>query len=332
MGTKSLMRSLNAIARQSERAARMRQRELLLQEKEYHRMQELQRAAYEVEVYENHIERITSVHKDCCSVYDWGKIEKEKAPDEPENAKTREILKRKEYDSYTPGFFDRLFKLENKKRAKLSQAIEKAIKLDEHDYLEEKKKFADELVAHNELISLAKKINSGNREFYVQAIETINPFSEINELGSKIEYHIVSPEKAKVGFHVHDDKVIPKQAKTLLKSGKLSVKDVPSGKYNDLYQDYVCSATIRIARDLLSILPLHEIIVTAKGNVLNSSTGRIEEKPLLSVLFIRETMDTINFDSIDPSDCMRNFKHNMSFKKSQGMMPTEELDFGDIGK
>jgi hypothetical protein len=320
MGTKSLIRSLNAIARQSERSARKRQRELLIQEREYYKMQELQRAAYEVEAYENHIERITSVHKDCYPVYDWRKIEKKKAPKEPENSKEREKHRRKEYEAYTPGFFDRLFRLENKKRARLNQNIEEAIRLDEHDFLESKKEFADELASHNELIKLAMMINSGNTEFYIQAIENINPFSEIDELGSKIEYSIVSPEKAKVEFHVHDDKVIPKQTKTLLKSGKLSIKDIPTSKYNDLYQDYVCSATIRIARDLFSILPLHEIIVTANGNILNSSTGRIEKKPLLSALFIRETMDTINFDSADPSDCMKNFKHNMAFKKSQGLL------------
>jgi hypothetical protein len=170
-------------------------------------------------------------------------------------------------------------------------------------------------------------INSINKGSYIQAIENIDPFGEIDELGSKIEYSIVSPEKAKVKFHVHNDKVIPKQAKALLKSGKLSVKDIPASKYNDLYQDYVCSATIWIARDLFAILPLQEIIVTANGNVLNNSTGRIEERPLLSVLFIRETMGTINFVSVDLSDCMNNFKHNMAFKKSQGMLPTEELDF-----
>jgi hypothetical protein len=290
-------------------------------------MQELEKAAYEVEVYENHIDRITSVHKDCCSIYDWKKIEKEEPPEEPENTKTREKVKRKEYEEYTPGLFDRLFKLENKKRAKLNQAIEEAIRLDEHDYIEAKKKFKDELAAHNEIVNLAAMINSSNKESYIQAIDNINPFGEIDELGSKIEYSIISSEKAKVKFHVHNDKVIPKQAKALLKSGKLSVKDIPVSKYNDLYQDYVCSATIRIARDLFAILPLREIIVTANGNVLNNSTGRIEEKPLLSVLFIQETMGTINFDSVDPSDCMTNFKHNMAFKKSQGMLPTEELDF-----
>jgi hypothetical protein len=139
MGTKSFIRSLNAIARQSERTARRRQRELLIQEREYHKMQELEKAAYEVEVYENHIDRITSVHKDCCSIYDWEKIEKKEPPKEPENTKIREKVKRKEYEEYTPGFFDRLFKLGNKKRAKLNLAIEDAIKLDEHDYLETKK-------------------------------------------------------------------------------------------------------------------------------------------------------------------------------------------------
>jgi hypothetical protein len=327
MTTRGLARTLGTIARQSERNARRRQRELLMQEKAYARMQELQQAAYEVEVYENLIERITSMHKECFSNYDWKSIEKTKPPVEPKNDKAREIQTRKKLESYQPNFFDRLFKLYNKKREKLSKSIEDAIKLDEHDFKEAQKEYKEELAAYNELINLARMINEGNIQFYKNAIDNINPFSEIDELGSKIECSFISPSKAQARFYVHDDQVIPKQSKSLLKSGKLSVKDIPAGKYNELYQDYICSATLRIGRDLFSILPLKEIIVTAKGKVLNSSTGKQEEQPLLSVLLIRETMDTINFDDIDPSDCMKNFKHNMEFKKTQGILPTEALEF-----
>jgi hypothetical protein len=38
-------------------------------------------------------------------------------------------------------------------------------------------------------------------------------------------------------------------------------------------------------------------------------------------------MDNINFDAIDPADTMKNFKCNMSFKKSQGMDSVNELNF-----
>ncbi len=37
-------------------------------------MQEIERASYEVEVYENYIARVTTLQKDCSSVYNWEKI------------------------------------------------------------------------------------------------------------------------------------------------------------------------------------------------------------------------------------------------------------------
>ena len=40
-------------------------------------------------------------------------------------------------------------------------------------------------------------------------------------------------------IQVHEKDVIPKESKTLLKSGKLSVKPMPKTKYDELYQDCV---------------------------------------------------------------------------------------------
>ena len=157
-------------------------------------------------------------------------------------------------------------------------------------------------------------------------LEHISPFEEIKKLGSKFEIEFKSSKKAKIILHIYDKKVIPKQSKSLLKSGKISIKDMPIGKYNELYQDYVCSATLRVGREVFAILPVEEIIITAKGDILNNSTGRIEKQPLLSILLIKETMNKINFDLVDPSDCMSNFKHNMVLKKTQGMFPVEEIE------
>lgn len=125
----------------------------------------------------------------------------------------------------------------------------------------------------------------------------------------------------------HDSKIIPKESKSLLKSGKLSVKDLPIGKYNELYQDYVCSSSLRVAREIFGLLPVDDMIVTSKTRLLNKATGRLEPQPILSVRFVRDTINSLDFDKIDPSDSMINFVHNMGFKKSQGMLAVEELSF-----
>ena len=67
---------------------------------------------------------------------------------------------------------------------------------------------------------------------------------------------------------MNSDHVIPRAAKSLLKSGKLSVKQKPKGAFHELYQDYVCSATMRVAREALALLPVQTVVVDAKGNLL----------------------------------------------------------------
>lgn len=76
--------------------------------------------------------------------------------------------------------------------------------------------------------------------------------------------------------------MIPTEIKSLLKSGKLSTKAMPAGRFNELHEDCVCSCALRVGRELLAILPDDLVIITALDNVLNSSTGHLEEQPILS--------------------------------------------------
>ena len=326
MGYRGAIRSIGTVVRQMERESIRKQKELIKQQKQYEKMQVLEQAAYEVEVYDNYIERVTTLQKDCGPKYDWENIYKKMPPIRPTNKKINENVLKSKLDNFKPNIIDKLFKLESKKKEKIKNLIPNAIERDDKVYNEEIKKYEPVLKEHNEINELSKNILDGNLEYYKKAVDDISPFEEIDELGSDIEIKYISSKKIRIVLKIHDEKVIPKQSKSLLKSGKLSIKDIPKSKYNELYQDYVCSAIIRIGRELFAILPVDEIIITAKGELLNTSTGRLEEQSLLSVMLVLETMEMINFDLIDPSDSMSNFIHNMSFKKSVGMAPVKELD------
>lgn len=65
MGLKGTVRSIGAAVRAAERDAKRRQRELEKRQIQYGKMQEFEQAAYEVALYENHIEVIQSLHKEC---------------------------------------------------------------------------------------------------------------------------------------------------------------------------------------------------------------------------------------------------------------------------
>ena len=121
MGWKGAVRSIGAAARAAERDSRRRQRELEREQKQFEKMQELEQAAYEVEVYENHIDLCLSLHKECSDPIDWREIASAAAPIEPRNTGESEQKARNALSEYQPGLISRLFKQEARQRRKLER-------------------------------------------------------------------------------------------------------------------------------------------------------------------------------------------------------------------
>jgi len=326
MGWKGTVRSVGAAVRATERDAKRRQRELERQQKQFEKMQELEQAAYEVEVHENHIEVIQSTHKECSSRIDWGKIASSKQPQEPQKRNDNESEARKSFDAYKPGLIDRLFKREEKKREILSRKVDEAISTDETDYKSRVSKWKNETEEWKESVTIANALLDGKAEAKIEAIDHLQPFSEISNLGSSLSISVYDNGILEATINVHGTDIVPSETKSLLKSGKLSVKNMPKGRFNEIYQDYVCSCVLRVGNELFSAIPDKLVLVTAVDELLNSQTGHLEEAPILSVAVSRNTIESLNLEAIDPSDSMANFKHNMSFKKTKGFDRVERID------
>lgn len=325
MGWKGTVRTFGAIARSMEREARRQQRELERQQKELSKMQELERAQYEVNLYQNHIDVIKSIHKDCGNVWDWQKIGSSDPPNEPTNQHKNEYQAQRALDSYTPTFFDKLLGKTEKKRTILLRNFEQAKEADKAEHQKAIEDFKRRYEEWRELTEVAGKLIKGDVDAYLKAIEEANPFEEIQQVGSAVEYEVVDKDLIVCTLHVRDGKVIPTEVKSVLKSGKLSVKPMPTTKFNELYQDYVCSCVLRVARELFALLPIKMTIVNAVGRLLNTKTGHMEDMSIVSVAIPKETLENLNFDTIDPSDSMENFVHRMNFKKSMGFSCVEVL-------
>lgn len=326
MGWKGTLRSMQAASRKADRNAQRRQRELQSRQKEYAKMEALEQAAYEVEVYENQIDVLLSVHKECGEEIDWQSFVERAEPVEPSFAGTREAHAKSREQSYAPGFFARLFKLETHQRKNLVIAIETGRLHDSEEHETAVAKWRVEHDSWHQEFTVAQGILNGAGKAKLDAIKLVDPFTDISHLGTSIKFTISDTGLLEATLSVHGTRVIPAEVKTLLQSGKLSTKKMPAGKYNELLQDYVCSCVLRVGRELLSMLPDDLVIVTAVDDVLNSATGHIEELPILSVAISRRTLESLNMDSIDPSDSMKNFVHNTSFKKTTGFQPVKALD------
>jgi hypothetical protein len=326
MGIKGFIRSVQAAQHRAEREAIRRHRELERRQREYSKMQEQAQAAYEVECYENKIDLLLSVHKDCGNFWNWEKIKNSKPPAKPPKNNQKETIARLKFDEFTPGILMRLFKRVEAKRNQLKKAIETAKETDEKDYRNSLAQYEQKYNDWKESQNLAEKIIAGETQAYNQAIKEINPFSEISQLGSSVSFTIINSSIIEANLKPNSAKVIPLEVKSLLKSGKLSLKKMPTAQFHELYQDYVCGCILRVSRELFALLPIKMVIIHALGNILNSQTGHMEEKPILSAAIPRETLEMLNFEKLDPSDSMSNFVNTMNFNKKKGFDAVEKLN------
>ena len=308
MGYKGAIRSIGAAARRAERAAARNQRELDRQLKQYEKMEALEQAALEVAVFENYVDRIQSLHKDCVADVDWARFADAVEPTAPKPVVARQQHMQRKIDAFNPCFLHKWFGLEGIHRNWLKKRLDEAIAKDNLQYKAMRENFQKEHSTYQQWKGLADGVLAGDTQVYDRALTEVKPFAEVADLGTALDISFQSERTAVVLLNCHNEKIVPKTKKILLKSGKVSEKEMPKGEFNELFQDYVCSATIRVAREVFAFLPVHEVISTTLCEMVNSSNGHFEDVPILSVRFTRDVMESINYNLIDPSDCMRNFE------------------------
>ena len=289
--------------------------------REQQKLDQLAQNRLTVEKYENYIDIIRHVHKECDETVDWDAIHNEPIPFDPHGPGPREQKAQKKLDDYTPSWWDKLFGLEKSKKLQLTTEVNNAKAEDNND-------MAAWQMRHN----LAQRILDGDIEAFCEVIESSNPFEDLTEYGSDFEFSTDDPRYLEVEFKVKSKTVIPENSQSLTSTGKLSTKKLSKTAYYDYTQDYVCSCSIRLARELFALLPVSTIIVHAIDDIINSANGQLEEQVILSVAFTRNKFKTINFDYIDASDCVESFQHNMKFKKTAGFMPISRLDASQYSK
>ena len=226
-------------------------------------------------------------------------------------------------------FFFKYFGIGKKQLEKLIQDVNSGVEKDEKKHELALEKYVEELKNWDDLQNIADGIEQNNPKSYHDALTYFNPFADIGELGSQVGIKITDKCQIELDVYVNDKEIIPDYELKLLASGKLSKKKMTKSKFNELYQDYVCSALIRVSRELFSYLPLDKVNVNAIGKILNTKTGYIEDKVIVSTLMIEETIGQLNLDKIDPSDSMENFIHNMNFSKLKGFKPVERIEITD---
>ncbi|UFH34929.1 hypothetical protein [Flavobacterium acetivorans] len=322
---KGAMRSYGAAVRRMEREQQRQAREAAKRFKEQQKLQEIENAQQAVSDWESYVETIQSVHKNCTDPIDWKQIEETEKPNEPILETKNEVIAKNKLASFKPSFFDKVFGSTQKKINRLSQQVEQAQQKDQKEFDIAYKNYLDELNNWNELQEISAGIKKKDPESYKNALQYFDPFSDIGELGTTISFNF-EENHIDIDLHVNSLDVIPDYELRQTSTGKLSKKNIPKTRYNELYQDHICSASMRIAREVFAYLPIDYARINAMAKIVNTKTGHLEEQPILSVIFPPQTIESLNLETIDPSDSMQNFVHNMNFNKTKGFSVIEKVE------
>ena len=176
-----------------------------------------------------------------------------------------------------------------------------------------------------ELQPFAQSVLAGDIDAYFKVIEQVDPFDDLLEYGSGFEVGTDDPKMMEIEFQVKSSEIIPTEYPDMKASGEIVMKAFSKTAYYELVQDYVSSTMLRVARDTFALLPVQQVIIHAVDKVLNPATGNDEEVTICSVRIKRDAMATLNFERIDPSDCVESFESNVKFRKTTGYAPVDRI-------
>ena len=115
---------------------------------------------------------------------------------------------------------------------------------------------------------MAEKVLSGNTEAYAEVLTTLNPLGDLTDFVNGMVLRTPGPDRLECAFECRPE-------------------DLESHG-----RDYLGALSLRIARDLLALLPVEEVLVT----------GSLEDREKIRVLFRRDQLLRQKMAFLQPAD------------------------------
>lgn len=300
--------------RQYKSIAYDKRKELTSTRREWEKLGYQEKLNYEVEWYENRIELIESVHKECHEALQWDQIYNSFPPFIKGSKGSRESEAEQAFINYEPSWLHKLFKKDDKVRKMLVDNITLARAEDQMEYEE-----------WEQLYHLSAGVMAGRAIHYNEVIKQMAPLEDLTGFGSSFEYNVINANLLEVEFDVNLSQVIPIDIVSMANNGRLSIVPMSKAQIAELEQEYLCSGALRIAREMFALLPIEHVLVHAMDTQLNTIIGKEEYVTIASIQFDRKTLSAMNFDEIDCTEVIDLFPNRKKFKKASGYFAVEKL-------
>jgi hypothetical protein len=317
--TRGVFRSMRAM----DRASKQAQRQRIAQQKALHHNAMLDASAMAAAEYEEIVAALTRAHRIQFKRRDWLTLATSPIKPMPERHHGNEETARRRLDDYQPGFFARLFRREEGDRQQLSAKVVTARSKDDADH-------AGRVTAtnkHNAEIKFAQKVVELVPDALIEALDRHSALGALPFSIEGIDTIFIGNRVVAVvdGLDFED---MPEESISLLKSGKASVKLLPSTRRYEMHKEAICSAAVRVALEFLGSLPIGEVEVLMLTDVLDRSSGHIESSPVLHVRMTEQSARTLNFERADPSALIDRLGGHLEWNKKDGFRKLNPLTFG----
>ncbi|REB05173.1 DUF4236 domain-containing protein [Sporosarcina sp. BI001-red] len=264
----------------------------------------------EIKAYNEYIHLLRSVHLDTKEPVKWEQIQQEDLSYLTENGPNAEKVAR-EFTAYEPTWKDQLFHRVEAKREELAEQLNEAIFQDQQ-LLAEKEKLKD----------LATQVLLHNESAWLEALDTYHAFESIAEFGNTVYVQFLNDELT-ISLDIGSEKVVPTEVLYLTTKGKLAQKKMGNTNYYALYQEYVCSCVIGIARIVFAILPAERVLIHAYD--FNQGGKPPTKGCIVSAQITQVELADVLFNLIDCSSTIKGFQHNMKHLRTKGFRLVKEL-------
>ena len=197
--------------RETERAAVFRsrdvqrwQRELQRRQREIDKEDERIRAADEVERFENYIQLLVTVHKDCGAFWDWNALTRAAPPPPPPRGSQHEFAAGEALRGYRSGFFDRLFGWDRKRTVELQQGVTKGRAADQAEHEEALRQYKAACDTWNLRRTIGARILAGDTSAYGEALDHAAAFGDILSFRTRVSVTASQPDVIALACEVTD--------------------------------------------------------------------------------------------------------------------------------
>jgi hypothetical protein len=312
--TRQFFRGAGRAMRAIDREAKRSQARRIAYERSAQKIALLEQAADAADEYQQMIEQLIGAHRVAFRPTDWAAISRRPSIPPPDRTSTHEDTARRALADYRPNWFERTFGLATSKVRALEQAVASAAMKDDTVHraaFGKAKSAADEQEFARKLMTfdrdaIVKVVNEqsglGDLPFCVEAIDLY--FAADNQITARVD-----------GLDLDD---MPTQSVTLLQSGKASIKTLSPAKVQELHRANICASALRVAVELLQVVPVTVVEVVMEADLLDPATGHIEPKPVLIVKVSRQAISTLALERTEAPAVVERLGGEMNWNSRRG--------------